>query len=170
MVLQTLSACCNKVTEKYSYAQFYEPYNWIIATGETIEEVYAYSEEMNEQSFQQIFVLMILFSGLFILTSGFMINGLGKQSENFRKTLVKQAEVYEDIYTAMSVGLLRIRMTEDETSVLQINPKGLKTLGVETEEELLRKIHGHSIETMLPEDAQALEEACSNLKEQWESF
>ena len=108
----------------------------MIATGETIEEVYAYSEEMNEQSSQQIFVLMILFSGLFILTSGFMINGLGKQSENFRKTLVKQAEVYEDIYTAMSVGLLRIRMTEDETSVLQINPKGLKTLGVETEEDI----------------------------------
>ena len=159
----------DEIREKYSYARYYEPFHWVIATGETIEEVYAYSEEMNEQSFQQIFVLMILFSGLFILTSGFMINGLGKQSENFRKTLVKQAEVYEDIYTAMSVGMLRIRMTEDETSVLQINPKGLKTLGVESEEELLRKIHGHSIETMLPEDAQALEEACSNLKEQWES-
>ena len=159
----------DEITEKYSYAQYYEPFHWIIATGETIEEVYAYSEQVNTQSFYQIFVLMAMFVGLFAITSGFMIHGLTNQSENFRKTLLKQAEVFEDIYTSLETGLLRIRMTETETSVLQINPKGLETLGVTTLEECLKKVHGHRIETMLSEDAQKLEEACKNLKEQWES-
>ena len=159
----------DEITEKYSYAQYYEPYNWIIATGETIEEVYAFSEEMNAKSFQQIFVLMAMFAGLFIVTSGLMIRSLGNQSENFRKTLLKQSEVYEDIYTAMATGLLRIRMTETESTVLHINPKGLETLGVSTEEELADKIHGHRIKTMISADAEKLEEACRGLKEQWES-
>ncbi len=159
----------DKIMEKYSYAQYYEPFNWIIATGETLEEVYSFSEEMNSQSFQQIFVLMTMFAGLFIVTSGLMIRSLGNQSNNFRKTLLKQAEVYEDIYTAMSIGLLRLHMTETESTVLHINPKGLETLGVASEEELIHKIHGHKIETMILEDAKKLEEACKGLKEQWES-
>ncbi len=159
----------DEITEKYSYAQYYEPFQWIIATGETIEEVYAFSEDMNTQSFEQIVILMLMFIALFSLTSGFMIQNLGKQSENFRKTLLKQAEVYEDIYTAMSTGLLRIRMTETQSKVLQINPKGLETLGVSSEDELADNIHGHQIKTMLSEDAQKLEEVCRALKEQWES-
>lgn len=159
----------DEITEKYSYAQYYEPYNWIIATGETLEEVYAFSEGMNNQSFQQIFVLMTMFVILFLLTSGVMVRSLGKQSESFRETLMKQAEVYENIYTSMSTGLLRISMTENESRVLQINPKGLETLGVSSEEELSRKIHGHKIATMLVEDAEALESACKELNEQWES-
>ena len=158
-----------KITEKYSYAQYYEPFDWIIATGETIEEVYAFSEEINTQSFQQIFVLMAIFAGLFIVTSGLMIRSLGNQSKNFRKTLLKQAEVYEDIYNVLSTGLLRIRMTEEESRVLHVNPKGLECLGVVSEEELAGKIQGHRIETMLEEDSKKLENACRNLKEQWES-
>lgn len=159
----------DEITEKYSYAQYYEPFHWIIATGETIEEVYAFSEEMNNQSFQQIFVLMAMFAGLFIVTSGLMIRSLGNQSKNFRKTLFKQAEVYEDMFTSMSVGMLRIRMTETESKVLQINPKGLEFLGMASEEELTSKIHGHKIETMLAEDAEKLERACADLKERWKS-
>lgn len=159
----------DEITEKYSYAQYYEPYNWIIATGETLEDVYAFSEEVNEESFKQIFVLMAMFAGLYAITSGLMIRSLGSQSENFRKTLLKQAEVYEDIYTSMSMGLLRIRMTEKKSSVLQINPKGLETLGVDSEKELESVIHGHQIETMISRDAQKLEESCKALNEQWES-
>ena len=112
---------------------------------------------------------MTMFAGLFIVTSSLMIKSLGNQSENFRRTLLKQSEVYEDIYTAMDTGLLRIRMTETESTVLHINPKGLETLGAATEEELSTKIHGHKIETMISADAQKLEESCRNLKEQWES-
>jgi diguanylate cyclase (GGDEF)-like protein/PAS domain S-box-containing protein len=160
----------DEITEKYSYAQYYEPFKWIIATGETIEEVYAFSEQINAKSFQQIFVLMAMFAGLFLVTSGLMIRSLGNQSENFKETLMKQAEVYENIYNSMATGLLRIRMTEDTSSILQINPKGLETLGVDTEEELLNKIHGHKIETMLLEDAQKLEKSCKDLTEQWESI
>lgn len=159
----------DEVTEKHSYAQYYEPYSWIVATGETIEEVYAYSEQVNKSSFYQIFVLMAMFAGLFVVTSGIMIRSLGNQSENFRKTLLKQAEVYEDMYTSMSTGLLRIFMTESQSRVLQINPTGLEALGVSSEEELAANMHGHIIETMLKEDAEKLEETCKGLNKQWES-
>lgn len=159
----------DEITEKHSYAQYYEPFNWIIATGETIEEVYAFSEEINTRSFHQIFVLMAMFIGLFGITSGIMIKSLGNQSQTFRKTLLKQAEVFEDIYTSMATGLLRIRASEDETEVLQINPKGLESLGVDSEKELKEKIKGHRIDTMILGDAKELEEAVKSLKEQWES-
>ena len=159
----------DEIMEKYSYAQYYEPFDWIVATGETIEEVYAFSEEMNAKSFQQIVVLMVMFVALFSITSSLMVRGLGNQSENFRKTLLKQAEVYEDIYTSMATGLLRICMTDTESRVLHINPNGLETLGVSSEKELASKIHGHRIETMISEDAEKLEEACKSLKEQWQS-
>lgn len=159
----------DEIMEKYSYAQYYEPFDWIVATGETIEEVYAFSEEMNAESFQQIVLLMIMFIALFSITSSLMVRGLGNQSENFRKTLLKQAEVYEDIYTSMATGLLRICMTDTESTVLHINPNGLETLGVSSEKELASKIHGHKIETMISEDAEKLEEACKSLKEQWQS-
>ena len=159
----------DEITEKSSYAQYYEPFNWIIATGETLEEVYAYSEEVNTQSFHQIFVLMIIFIGLFTITSGIMIRSLSDQSQKFRNTLLRQTEVFEDIYTAMSVGLLRIRMTEDESKILQINPKGLEVLGVVSEKEYEKKRNGHSIENMFSDEARKLEEACRSLKEQWES-
>ena len=69
----------------------------------------------------------------------------------------------------MSMGLLRIRMTDLHTTVLQINPNALETLGVESLEECNSKVRGHKLETMLPKDAQILEDACKALKEQWES-
>ena len=159
----------DEVTEKFSYAQYYEPFNWIIATGETLEEVFAYSEEVNTRSVHQIMLLMIMFVGLFVMMSGFMIRVLTKQAQVFREILVKQTEVFEDIYNTMSMGLARLYMTETETAIIKINPMGLQLLGVETEEEYLEKITGHIIKTMDAEDAQKLEESCRNLKEQWES-
>lgn len=159
----------NEITEKYSYAQYYEPFKWIIATGETIEEVYAFSEEVNTRSFDQIFALMLIFGGMFSIASWAMIRGLGKQSQTFRKTLLKQMEVFEDIYTVMSIGLLRIRMTDESCEVLQVNPKGLEAFGVDSKDEFLEKIHGYKVETMVLEDAEKLEEACKSLSEQWES-
>ena len=159
----------DEIKEKFSYAQYYEPFNWIIATGESIEEVYAYAEEINTHSFYQIMVLMIVFILLFAMTSGIMIKNLSRQAQNFRKTLLKQAEVYEDIYNVLSVGLLRLCVEKEKTSIIQVNPKALETLGVETEEELASKINGHYIETMLYEDAEKLVVACQNLNEQWES-
>ena len=57
----------DEIMEKYSYAQYYEPFHWIVATGETIEEAYAYSGEINVRSFRLIFTLMIVFIALFIV-------------------------------------------------------------------------------------------------------
>lgn len=159
----------DEITEKFSYAQYYEPFNWIIATGETIEEVYAYSEEVSERSFQQIFLLMVIFVALFVVTSGLMVRILETQAQSFRNVLLKQAEMYENIYTTMSVGLLRIRVTEEESRLIQINPKGLELLGVETQQECLKKVHGHVIETMEIADAERLQRALKMLNEQWES-
>ena len=159
----------DEIMEKYSYAQYYAPFHWIVATGETIEEAYAYSSEINARSFRLIFTLMIVFIALFILIFGIMTRELGNQSERFKTTLLKQSEIFEDIYTTMSMGLLRIRMTNLCTTILQINPNALETLGAENLEECNRKMQGHKFEAMLPEDAQKLEDACKALTEQWES-
>ncbi|MBR4026240.1 MAG: diguanylate cyclase, partial [Lachnospiraceae bacterium] len=157
------------IQEKYSYAKYYEPFHWIISTGETIEEVYAYSKEINERNIQYIILLMFVFGGIFVLTSGIMIKILGKQAKSFQEKLYKQAELLEDMYTTMSIGMLRVAMTDKQTKLIRINPKGLELLGVETEQECNSKIQGHMIKTMYLEDAEKLTQECEYLTEQWTS-
>ena len=159
----------DEVTEKFSYAQYYEPFNWIIATGETLEEIFLYSEEINRNSVNQILMLIALFVGLFVVFTGFMVRILSSQAQVFRKILLKQNEVFEDIYHTMSMGLARLRVTEAETAILQINPKFLELLGMESEQECEGKITGHGIETMDAADAEKIKASCQNLQEQWES-
>ncbi len=36
----------DKIAEKASYAKLYKPYNWIIATGEPLEDIFAYSDKL----------------------------------------------------------------------------------------------------------------------------
>lgn len=157
----------DEICEKYSYAEYYEPFSWVIATGETIEEVYEYSDKLNENSINYTITLMILCGVVFITTTSVMIKILGNQAKNFQKKLMKQTEVYEDMYTTMSVGLFRLRMTAQETEIVTVNPKGLELLGVENEEECRACLVGHEISTMDVEDAKRLTELCKNLEEQW---
>lgn len=159
----------DEMTEKFSYAQYYEPFHWIVATGETIEEVYAYSEEMNRQSVYRIIIMMGIFVVLCAATSAVMIKMLESQTESFKKTLLKQTEVFEDIYNAMSTGLMRIRVSEKDAAIIHINPKGLELLGLETESEYSEKISQHIASSMDDADGKKLEEMASALKEQWQS-
>lgn len=159
----------NDITEKFSYAQYYEPYNWIIAIGETIEDTYAYSEEINTRNIRQVMVLLIVFVVLFMVTSGTMIGLLGKQAKEFRLQLLKQSEVVEDMFTTMSVGILRIRMTDTETTVIRVNPKALELLGVETEEELISKIKGNAVTTIEDREEAVHIAECLKLNEKWQS-
>ena len=160
----------DKVMEKFSYAQYYEPYNWIIATGETIEEVYNYSNIINAQNVKQIFTLLGIFVVLFIIVSGMMIRVLEKQAKEYRGQMLKQTEIIEDIYATMSAGLLRLRMTESDMTVIKVNPMGLELLGAETEAELSFKIHGHSILTIDSREESIHVKECQKLKEKWESI
>lgn len=160
----------DEITEKFSYAQYYEPFSWIVATGETIEEVYEYSEKINGRSVYQLTIVLLVFMALSVVTSGITIKILEKQTENFRKTFLKQNEVYEDIYNALSAGLMRIRVTDDEVVVMNINPKGLELLGMATEEEYSEKVTGHIIRSMDAADSRKLAEMSENLKKQWESI
>lgn len=159
----------DEVMEKFSYAQYYEPFHWIIATGETIEEVYAYSKVVNSNHVSKISMLLVIFIALFGVASEIMVKILEHQAQDYRKNLLKQAEVFEDIYTTLSMGLMRIRMSEDKTSIIKINPKGLELLNIPSEEECTKKIKGHILDTMVSEDAEKLVEASQTLKKQWES-
>lgn len=159
----------DNVMEKFSYAQYYEPFNWIIATGETLEEIFIYSEEINRHSVNQVLMLMTVFIGLFVLFTGVMVRILGSQAQIFQRILLQQNQVFADMYHTMSMGLARLRVTKMETVILQINPNFLKLLGMDSEQECREKIIGHGIETMDAADAQKIETSCQNLQEAWES-
>ena len=159
----------NEITEKFSYSQYYEPFGWIISTGETLEDVYEYSLNVNQQNVKQIVTLMIIFILVFVVIFGVVINILSGQAKMFRSNIMKQNEVLEDIYSTMSVGLLRVRMTDTKSTIIKINPMGLKLIGMETEEELEERKYKHVLSNMLEEDAERLTVACDSLKEQWES-
>ncbi|MBR2132852.1 MAG: diguanylate cyclase [Oscillospiraceae bacterium] len=157
------------VQEKYSYAQYYAPFHWVVATGETLEEVYSYSEELNRINVQEIAILMVVFLGLCTLASGAMVSVLENQAQGFSKKMREQSKLVEEMYSTMSAGLLRVRMTKSETTLLSINPRAAQLLGVETEEMFIRSIQGHAVVTMETADAVALTQACLALTQQWES-
>ena len=158
-----------ELAEKFSYSQYYEPFNWIVSTGETVEELYEYSANMSEKNVTQIVTMMILFFVLVIIIFAAMVNILEHQAKKFHKQLLKQNEVLEDIYSTMSTGVLRIRMTDTESTIIKINPMGLKLIGMDSEEELEKRQNAHVVSTMNEEDAEKLVATCHGLKEQWES-
>ena len=159
----------DEITEKFSYSQYYEPFNWIVATGETLEEVYDYASDLNERNFRQIISLMAIFIILFVVIFTIMINILEKQARTYRGQLMKQAQVLEDMYTTMSVGLLRIRLSDTESTVVKINPKALELLGVASEEEFVLRRRNHIVDTIDEEDAEKLVATYQELKEQWDN-
>ena len=163
------NAVNDEITEKFSYSQYYEPFNWIVSTGETVEEVYEYSANMSEKNVTQIVTMMVLFFVLVIIIFAAMVNILEHQAKKFHGQLLKQNEVLEDIYSTMSTGLLRIRMTDTESTIIKINPMGLLLIGMDSEEELKKCQDTHVVSTMNEEDAVKLIAACHGLKEQWES-
>ncbi len=44
----------DRVTEKASYAKLYEPFNWVIATGEPLDDIFQYTNELKEYSQQAL--------------------------------------------------------------------------------------------------------------------
>ena len=159
----------DKVTEKFSYAIYYEPFNWILATGETLEEVYEYSNALNEQNMKQILTLLCIFIVMFIVLFGIIISILGRHAEQYREQMMKQAEVLEDIYTTLSVGLLRVRVEGDKMTLVKVNPKALELFGVETEAEFVEK-RQRVIAGVTDTDASKLIDVCHKLEKQWDSI
>ena len=137
--------------------------------GKTLEEVYEHSVKLNRNNIKQLVSIIIIFIFLFGFIFTVMIKILDKQAKEFRGKLLKQSELMEDIYKSMSAGLLRVRMTDDQTTIIKINPKGLELLGVTTEEELNDRIKNQILDTIDKEDGEKLVFECKKLKEQWES-
>ena len=160
----------DEITEKFAYSQYYEPFEWIISTGETLEEVYEYASDLNEVNVQQIIRLMVIFIVLLIITFTMMTNILGKQAHAYRGQLMKQAEVLEDIYTTMSVGLIRLRVQGEESTVVTLNPKVLELFGLDSEEEFILRRYNSVVDTVVEEDVEKLMATHEALKEQWDSI
>lgn len=160
----------DEITEKFSYSQYYEPYKWIISTGETLEEVYDYASRLNERNVQQIIKLMVIFIIVLVIMFTMMTNILEKQAHTYRGRLMKQAEVLEDIYTTMSVGLIRLRMQGEKSTVITLNPKALELFGVNSEEEFILRRYNSVVDTVIEEDAEKLMCVCEELKEQWDNI
>lgn len=159
----------DEIQEKFSYAKYYEPFNWIIATGETIEEVYEYAEILDAHNMVSLFGVMAIVILLMAVLFGMVIKLVGSQALQYRKKMWKQAELVESIYETISVGLLRVQMTDEESKIIKINPKGLELLGVDSVDELLFRFKGHIVDSMNEEEANAIVEVCKKLKNQWDS-
>lgn len=159
----------DKITEKFSYARYYEPFRWIVATGETLDEVYEYAVDLDKYSFRYILELtVILILGLALLF-GMVLKIIGDQAMIFKKKMRKQTELTEKIYTALAVGLLRLRITEEESTILKINPKGLEMFGVENMEELLDENKKCRFRTMDEKTSAALNHTHERLEKLWDS-
>lgn len=159
----------DRIAEKYSYAMYYEPFQWIIATGETLEEVYAYADEVSRYSINYSVMLLILFIGLIALTFAAIVKICSRQAQDFQMRLMKQSEVYEDIYKTMPIGLMRLYVTGKEITLVNTNPNGLKMLGLKNEEECRKNLKKWDSSIVDAKNAEKLTESCFSLKEQWDS-
>jgi len=159
----------DEITEKFSYSQYYAPFKWIVSTGETLEEAYAYSQKLSEHNLKQVILLMTVFMGLLALVFMIIIKILGKQAHGYRERLMKQSEVLEDIFQTMSAGMVRIRVTDTESSVITINPKGLELFGVESEEEFIMCRKNHVVNTADESDIGNMKATYEKLNDLWDS-
>ncbi len=61
----------DRIVEKLSYARLYEPFDWVIATGEPIEDIVAYSDEL--ASYNARFMKGVLLDILLVMLAAFAI-------------------------------------------------------------------------------------------------
>lgn len=86
----------DKIALKYSYAKLYKPYNWIIATGIPLAELYSFStaEEQYANTINRIFmavsfvvILLILGSSIALIKKEIQLAVAGKDIERYRELL-----------------------------------------------------------------------------------
>lgn len=159
----------DKIIEKLSYAQYYEPFNWIVATGETLEEIYVYADSINEYNSKTIMFVMIIFLIPLVLVGWVVINLIRKNAFDFRKKMWKQVELTEEIYTTMSVGLFRLYMAEDKKKIIKINPKTLELFDVDNTEEFLHRYVNQIVDETNEQAMKVFLGECDKLKKQWDS-
>lgn len=159
----------DEITEKYSYAEYYEPFNWIIATGETLEDVYAHSERISENNMNYLMALMFIVCGMFALTYWFTNKILNAQVYSFRKRIIAQSEILEEMYTTMPVGFVRVRIAPEGVKLLKINPRGLELLGLKNKNINKFNMREHVKYCLSEEETESITNLCWALKEQWES-
>ena len=159
----------DEVTEKYSYAEYYEPFKWIIATGETLEDVYAHSESISERNMNYLMALMLVLFSVFAVTYWLITKLLDEQAYRFKKRILAQSEILEDMYTTMAVGLIRVKIAPEGVDILKINPRGLELLGINHKDIDKFKMREHIKFSLSLEEAEAITNLCWSLNEQWES-
>ena len=157
----------DNVIEKFSYAVYYEPFHWIIATGETLEEIYEYSKVLNDDNVRHTMILVCIFIVLFAVFFDIVIRIIIKQGEIYREQLQKQAEVLDDIYITLSVGLVRVGMENQTMTVIKINPKALALFGVDSETEIIEKGLG-LIDSKTNVEYSSFQDISKELKEKWD--
>lgn len=82
----------DEIAEKYSYAKFYEPFDWIIATGEPLESALTYANELNEYTgYIMKDTLYMIFGSLiiiFVIGMGIMVISNRKYQKNVDKYII----------------------------------------------------------------------------------
>ena len=159
----------DEITEKYSYAEYYEPFKWIIATGETLEDVYSHSESISESNMNYFMTLVVILCSIFALTSWLTMKIINEQVYRFRRRIMAQSEVLEDMYTTMAIGFLRVKIAPEGVDILRINPRGLDLLGISHNHVNRFNMREHLKFSLSEEEAKAITALCWSLEEQWAS-
>lgn len=159
----------DEISEKYSYALYYEPFSWVIATGETLDGVYDYVDEISRHSINYSIMLLLLFGALLILTFSAIIKICSSQAHDFQLRLQEQSKVYENIYKTMSVGVMRLCVENTQITLVETNPAALKLLGFKDEDACRKNLKGQAAFDVDAENTEKLTKSCLQLKEQWDS-
>lgn len=146
----------DKVLQKISYAEIYEPYDWIIATGEPLESVFAYTDKF-DNTLQKENEKRLALSALIIFCSFGTLAGvvIFKWKRYLRKIdSYIEKELYFDFFTKafnrkLAVGVLEnefetFKKTGDSPCIIKLSIDNFDTIhekcGGEASEKILQKV------------------------------
>ncbi len=137
----------DRIVEKLSYAKLYEPYNWIIATGIPLEDIYYQANLLKEKcKTLSPFIYFIIFCFVFVSCLLFYLYSKKRELKNNEQLAIKEnnfksefvANVTHDLRTPLNalIGLTSLlnndKLEKDETreylSKIDISSKYLLSL------------------------------------------
>ncbi len=101
------------IAEKASYARFYQPFDWIVATGEPLDEILRYSKDLQDYSrevfndtlFKSLVILAVVF-GVDILLISVSIRRYKASVETYMQKAVREREQIFNIVAQHSNRIL----------------------------------------------------------------
>lgn len=108
----------DKITQKMSYAKLYEPFNWIVATGKPINDIFMYTNELKEYDAKVVNTAMVVCLNLIIAIFIIGIMIIIKTHKRYKKsidTYVKTETELDALTGAYSRKLAEVILAKEFT-------------------------------------------------------